>query len=139
MVLWLRNKYVCTVNKSTPRQKPNSITMDHMRLNRYNALYTGPVGGRRNSEGLKVKSARDKSALAMMRAPPELYAVTNIQSRTPMSMHLDVQRHREPTLMFDAAERFRQTQERNRAYYQGGSLFNQHIQRQIAELSKMSR
>jgi hypothetical protein len=110
--------------------------MDHMRLNKYRALYTGPArpGATR---ALKVKSANDKTALRFMRSPPDIYAVTNIQSRPPLSMHMPVERHREPTLLFDASTRFRQTQARNRAYYQGGGLYNQQIQRTIAELSRL--
>ena len=53
------------------------------------------------------------------------------------SYHMDVQRHREPSVLFDASDRFRQTRERNRMYYQGGGLYNQMVQHQIAELSAL--
>ena len=110
--------------------------MDHMRLNKYSSLYTGPIT-QRSSSALRVKSANDKASLSYMRSPPAIYAVTNLQSRPPRSYHMDVQRHREPSVLFDASQQFRQTRERNRMYYQGGGLYNQMVQRQIAELSAL--
>ena len=109
---------------------------DHQRYNKYTSLYLGPVKPR-STPALREKSMRDRAAFAFGKSPPEIYAVTNIQSRPPLSMHMPVQRHREPTLLFDASTRFRETQKRNRDYYVGGSLFNQQIQRHIAELSKI--
>jgi len=121
----------------TYTQKQNiNIIMDHMRLNKYSSLYTGPIT-QRSSSALRVKSANDKASLSYMRSPPAIYAVTNLQSRPPSSQHMPVQRHRVPSMMFDASTRFRQTQQRNRAYYQGGSLFNQQVQQTIAELSRL--
>ena len=107
---------------------------DHQRLSKYSSLYLGPP---RSYKPLMVKSALDRNAQQYMRSPPEIYAVTNLQSNPPRSYHMPVERHRQPTLMFDASERFRQSQKRNAMYYQGGGLYHQAIQRQIAELSKL--
>ena len=137
--LWLHFGMVCWVWHLTEiKMSAGNNTMppytDHQRLSKHSSLYLGPP---RSSRALMVKSALDRNALQYMRSPPELYAVMNLQSRPPRSYHMDVQRHREPSVLFDASQRFRQTRERNRMYYQGGGLYNQMVQRQIAELSAL--
>jgi hypothetical protein len=102
---------------------------DSIRLSKYRALYVGSVNNK-SSAKLKVKAMNDHTTMKLLRSRREIYHPTNIQSTTPKSSHMPVLRHRAPLFNIPENRGFNQ-------YVKGNSLYNQHVLRNIRELSKL--
>ena len=102
---------------------------DSIRLSKYRALYVGSVNNKSSSK-LKIKAMNDRTTMKLLRSRREIYHPTNIQSTAPKSNHMPVARHRAP--LFNIPENRGVNQ-----YVKGSSLYNQHVLRNIRELSKL--
>ncbi len=103
---------------------------DSIRLNKYRALYRGPVKPT-STPALKTRAASDRVALRYIRERPEIYDITNLQTQPPRNFHMPVQRHRHPphiTPMHNYNK-----------YVRGSSQYNQAVQSTIRDLSRLMR
>ena len=105
--------------------------MDQQRLNKYKALYRGPVKPSSQST-LKVRAMNDRVARRYMLTPPDVYHIANFQSTRPRTEFIPLARHQMP--IHHIPEARGQTR-----YVRGSSKYNQALVQQIAELSKLVR
>lgn len=103
--------------------------MQRQRLNKHTTLFLGPVS-KRDDPRLRFKASRDRMARMYNLAPPEIYHISNIQSRPPRSEHMPIPKHRKPLHHIPEARG-------HTRYVRGSALHNQAVHRQIQELAKL--